>query len=199
MRNWRSRSCFKGQHLIQKESAEGRKPARSSLLLYHIAPRFSVHQGHANCFCSWISDTHTPRRAAFTLRALRVTTGSVTTPHTLSQTLGESLWVYPITAGSAVLFSTCLNTLRAVPHHSQGVFAVISCSHSQLYWLEDCRVSVGAGLGSQQPGHSQCHTSPSSSVSTSLTVTALRDPCKGTSKQGWDNSSTKQKHPKATL
>lgn len=30
-------------------------------------------------------------------------------------------------------------------------------------------------------------------------VTALRNPSKGTSKRGWDNSNTKQKHPKATL
>lgn len=54
---------------------------------------------------------------------------------------------------------------------------------------------VSVGLVPQQPGHSQCHRG----VNVTGSVPALRDPCKGTSKQGWDNSSTKQKHSKATL
>lgn len=182
MRNWRSRSCFKGQHLIQKESAEGKKPARSSLLLYHIAAHLSVHQGNANCFCSWITDTHTPHGEQPSPSEHCVSLQALSPHHTPSARLWEGVFEYfPSKMDLLCCFPPAWTVSTLFPT-SQCVFAVISCSCSQLYWLEECKVcKCGAGITTART-FPLSHMPLQQCVNITGSVTAFRDPCKGTSK-----------------
>lgn len=159
-------------------------------MLYHIAPRFSVHQGNANCFCFWISDTHThtmesslhPQSTACHYRLCH---------HTLSQTEGvfkssvsHQSWI------CCAVFYLPKQSPCCSPPQSMRV-----CSDFMLLLtaLLIIRLQILQVLGWYHNSQDICGVTrlPIAVCSHQwLCDTALRGPCKGISKQGWDNSRT---------